>query len=284
MTLTVFFAVLFAALVHASWNGIIKQGSNKWQFMMLLSAGELVAGAVMVAMFPLPDIRAVGWLIASVSFHTLYKFALAWAYIYGDLSRVYPIARGGAQMLVLLISVAILAPLSLLIKEIRMLEIGGILLISVGILTMARGVFTGKESRALLPFALLAAVATAGYSITDGLGGRVAGSVSGYVGWLFLLDGIIFIGGGLWLNGRGIASVSRGDWGKGLTAGGLSVVAYWIAVWAMTIAPIALVSALRETSVAFALLIGVFILKERLSGEKIVAMGFILLGLVFMRI
>jgi len=250
MTIAVLLAVLFAALLHASWNAIIKFGDDKFQGMVLLSVAHGVIGLIMIAVFPMPSVGALPWLAASVGFHLWYKFFLSSAYERGDLSRVYPIARGAAPMLVLVFSALFLSDV------IETKEVVGIIAVGIGILIMARGVFTNGETVALLPFALASALGTAGYSIADGLGARASGDASGYVGWLFFLDALLFTLWGIQRRGLAIFPSETKVWALGFAAGLASVFAYWIAVWAMTVAPIALVAALRETSVMFAVVLG----------------------------
>lgn len=278
MSTGVFLAVLCAALLHASWNAIIKFGDDKMQGMVLLSIAHGLIGLGMVIIFPVPKPESYAWLAASIGFHLMYKLCLTAAYVHGDLSRVYPIARGTAPVLVLLASFLFLP------DAIALLQVLGVALVSFGILQMARGVFDLGESRKLLPFALGAAVGTAGYSISDGMGARAAGDASGYVGWLFLGDAVLFTIWGFYR--RGAAAVPRNPqvWGLGLLAGTGSVGAYWIAVWAMTVAPIALISALRETSVLFAVLIGLVLFKEPAERRKVWAAAIIVAGVVMMRL
>ena len=278
MTIGVFLAVLFAALLHASWNAVIKFGEDKMQGMIILSIAHGLIGLVMALVFPVPAPEAWGWLALSVLFHLLYKFCLTAAYRFGDLGRVYPIARGTAPVIVLAAGFFILP------DQITGLQIAAVILLAFGIIQMARGVFDLDEPRQLLPFALGSALGTAGYSIADGMGARASGDASGYVGWLFMGDALLFT---LWgLRSRGLAALPRSGriWGLGLAAGAGSVGAYWIAVWAMTVAPIALVTALRETSVLFAVLIGVLVLGERADARKLVAAVFIVAGVILIRI
>ena len=278
MSLAVFLAVLCAAALHATWNALIKFGGDKLQGMFLLSLGHGILALGMIAYFPAPDPASYGWLAASVAFHLFYKTMLTLAYQRGDLSRVYPIARGTAPLLVVIISLMFLA------DPLTTFAVVGVALVSFGILMMARGVFTSGENRSLLPFALLSAVGTMGYSIADGLGARASGDPSGYVGWLFLLDAMIFMIVAMFIRGRSIWKIQTRDWVSGLLAGVLSVLAYWIAVWAMTKAPIAMVTALRETSVLFAVCIGVVFLGEKFDRTKLLAALFIAAGVIAMRL
>jgi len=264
MSVGVFTAVLFAALLHASWNASIKVGDDKFQGMVLLSVAHGVIGLAMIMYFPAPDPQAWGLLALSVAFHVAYKSFLTAAYQRGDLSRVYPIARGTAPMLVLI------ASFYLLDDQITTRQIVGVTLIGIGILMMARGVFTSGESRALIPFALGSALGTAGYSLA--------------VGWLFFLDAFLFTLWGIWWRGIGIIPTAPRSLAIGLGAGAMSVGAYWIVVWAMTVAPIALVTGLRETSVMFAVLIGVVFLGEGADRGKLIAAMVILGGVILTRI
>lgn len=278
MTAFVFVAVLIAALLHACWNAIIKFGDDKLQGMVLLSVAHGLIGLMLIAIFPIPS-KESWWLLAgSVLFHLMYKTFLTFAYMRGDLSRVYPIARGTAPMIVLVISLIALSDVMLAS------QIFGIVLVGLGITLMAWGVFAHGEERALVPYALLAAVGTAGYSLFDGLGARVSGSVSGYIGWLFFLDAFLFTVGGVAIKGHAVLPKSVKIWMLGLIAGVCSVAAYWIAVWAMTLAPIALVTALREVSVLFAVLIGVLFFKDKAMLGKIFAGLVIVAGVIAIRL
>ena len=278
MTAFVFVAVLIAALLHACWNAIIKFGDDKLQGMLLLSVAHGIIGLMLIAIFPITS-KESWWLLAgSVLFHLMYKTFLTFAYMRGDLSRVYPIARGTAPMIVLVISLIALSDVMLAS------QIFGIVLVGLGITLMAWGVFAHGEERALVPYALLAAVGTAGYSLFDGLGARVSGSVSGYIGWLFFLDAFLFTVGGVAIKGHAVLPKSVKIWMLGLIAGVCSVAAYWIAVWAMTLAPIALVTALREVSVLFAVLIGVLFFKDKAMVGKIFAALVIVAGVIAIRL
>ena len=278
MTAFVFVAVLIAALLHACWNAIIKFGDDKLQGMVLLSVAHGLIGLMLIAIFPIPS-KESWWLLAgSVLFHLMYKTFLTFAYMRGDLSRVYPIARGTAPMIVLVISLIALSDVVLAS------QIFGIALVGLGITLMAWGVFAHGEERALIPYALLAAVGTAGYSLFDGLGARASGTVSGYIGWLFFLDAFLFTVGGVAIKGHAVLPKSVKIWMLGLIAGVCSVAAYWIAVWAMTLAPIALVTALREVSVLFAVLIGVLFFKDKAMVGKIFAGLVIVAGVIAIRL
>ena len=278
MSATVFLAVLFAAFLHAGWNALVKTGGDKFQAMFIMSTSQGAIGLLMTLALPLPSGQVWLWLLASGLVHSLYKFFLTSAYEHGDLSRVYPIARGLAPMLVALVGVFFLS------DELAVLEYIGIAALGVGIIAMARGVFSNGESQHMLRFAFASALMTACYSLIDGLGAREAGDATVFVAWMFLIDGIIFGSWGLWRQGRVLLSARRRDWLRGCMAGAASLGAYWIAVWAMTQAPIALVTALRETSILFAVLIGVVVFRERFDRAKAVATVLIVGGVVLTRV
>ena len=277
MTVWVLVAVMAAAFMHATWNALIKLGTSKLTSMLILTVVQGGFGLIIALTRPMPDPHVWLWLLASGVFHSAYKLFLAYAYEQGDLSRVYPIARGTAPMVVLAISALFLA------DKIAGWEYVGIIILGLGILLMARGVFSSGESRKLLPFALGSAMATAGYSIVDGLGAREAGDAVAYVGWLFALDAVFFTPCCLALRGRSVLQANRKAWIMGSIAAVFSYGAYVIAVWAMTVAPIALVAALRETSILFAVLIGAVAFGEKMNLQKGIAAALIVAGVIVTR-
>jgi drug/metabolite transporter (DMT)-like permease len=149
---------------------------------------------------------------------------------------------------------------------------------------MARGVFSDGENRRLLPFALGSACATAAYSLIDGMGARAAVSAGQYVAWLFIFDLVFFSVVSLVWKGRAVLAGTGPEWLTGSLAAAASYGAYAIAVWAMTRAPIALVAALRETSILFAVLIGWIAFGERMSLGKALAAALIVAGVMVTRL
>jgi len=278
MSFAVLLAVLGAALLHASWNAIIKTGLSKQTSMFLLSVGHAAIGICVAATKPFPVAEAWPWLLASGLIHMAYQLFLAFAYEQGDLSRVYPIARGAAPMMVLVVSLLFLS------DPIGTMDYVGILVLGLGIAFMARGVFTNGESRRLLPFAFGSAMATAGYTLADGLGARVAGDPLQYVGWLMMLSAAFYTPAAIALRGVEVIRASRRDWIMGLIAAAASFAAYAIAVWAMTVAPLALVAALRETSILFAVLLGWLLFGDKMDRGKVIAAVLIVSGVVLTRV
>lgn len=278
MSAAVFFAVLGAAALHAFWNALIRIGASKVTTMLVMTLVQGGLGGALTTRFVFPAADVWPWLVASGIFHAGYKIFLAFAYEQGDLSRVYPIARGAAPLMVLGVGAFALD------EGLSGQEIVAILILGLGILLMSRSVFTSGESVRLLPFALASAAMTAGYSLVDGIGARIGGDAAMYVAWLFLLDAIIFTPAIIVLRGPGVVRAAPRVWLLGSVAALLSYAAYAIAVWAMTEAPIALVAALRETSILFAVLIGWLAFGERMDRMKAVAAGLILLGVVLTRL
>ena len=278
MSLGVFLAVLAAAFLHALWNALIKLGTSKAGGMVILSIAEIPIGLSVALFRPLPDPQVWWWLIASGCTHFCYKSFLVFAYERGDLSRVYPIARGAAPMVVALIGAFALA------DAITTHEYLGITVLGAGILLMARGVFTQAEDRRLLPFALGSACATATYTLIDGLGARVSGDAIAYVAWVFVVDGLIFTTGMLLWKGGAVIPRQRKAWAVATVASAASYGAYAVSVWAMTVAPLAIVAALRETSILFAVLIGWLAFGEKMGAEKAIAALVIVTGVILTRI
>jgi drug/metabolite transporter (DMT)-like permease len=278
MSLPVFLAVLAAAFLHAMWNAMLKTGTSKVGGMLVLSLMEIPIGLAVATTRPALIHDAWPWVAASACTHFAYKLMLTFAYERGDLSRVYPIARGAAPMLVGIIgAIWITDPVS-------PAEYAGIITLGLGIALMARGVFTSGENRRLLPFALGSACATACYTLIDGIGARISGDAVAYIAWVFVADGLLFPITMVAMRGLGVVPRGARAWGMGAIASAASYGAYSVSVWAMTVAPIALVAALRETSILFAVLIGWLVFHERLGREKATAIGVITAGVILTRL
>lgn len=280
MSLIIFLAVLGAAFLHALWNALVRVGASRISAMVILSIVEIPIGLIVALTRPeiLPSLEVLPWVLATAFIHFAYKFCLANAYEVGDLSRVYPISRGAAPLMATLVGAFLLQDV------VTPMEYLGIFVLGIGILTMARGVFTDGESRKVLPYALGAAMATAGYTLVDGMGARVAGDAVAYVAWLYVLDGVTFALGMLALKGRKVVEAPARVWIAATAGSVASYGAYATAVWAMTVAPIALVAALRETSILFAVLIGWLVFGERMTRNKGLAALLIVAGVMLTRL
>ncbi|MFZ9200241.1 MAG: EamA family transporter [Paracoccaceae bacterium] len=278
MSLWVMLAVLGAAFLHALWNSLLKVGTSRMGAMVILSIGEIPIGLAMVMARPALDWSVAPWVIAAGCAHFFYKLFLTFAYERGDLSRVYPIARGSAPLIVGLVSPFFLPDV------ITPVEFAGIAVLGLGILLMAQGVFANGENRRLIPYALGSACATATYTLIDGQGARVAGDAVAYIAWVFVVDGLFFAGGMLAWKGAAVLPRQRKAWGVGMIAAAASFGAYAVSVWAMTIAPIAVVAALRETSILFAVMIGWLVFGEKMTRGKALAALVIVGGVMLTRL
>ena len=278
MSIFVFIAILGAAFLHASWNALIKNSTDKLKGMLVLTLMHGILGIFIAFFVEFPKSEVWPWLIASALFHVIYQGCLALAYNSGDLSRVYPIARGTAPILVLLIFYFIIE------TSMTHAEILGVLLLAFGVIGMAQGAFSNRENLVLLPYTLGAAIGTAGYTIFDGIGSRISTNPSSYIAWLFIITMPIFFSVIIIFKGLKIFKIEETTWKVGSVAGIFSFGSYWVAIWAMTQAPIPLVSALRETSILFAVLIGIVIFRDKTSSKKIIAASLILSGIIIVRL
>lgn len=279
MDLIVFFAVLAGAAMHAGWNALVKTGLDRTTSIFLLA---LIQGAISLALLPffaIPSALSWPWIAVSALLHSGYKIFLIRAYEHGDMSQVYPLARGSAPLIVALFGIFVLA------ENLTAAKFAAVCAIGFGVMLMSSRLGSGEAMpKKALFFALGTALFTASYTLVDGTGAQLSGTASGFTLWMFVGDGILMTIYALLLRGRGLFSALRGNLGSGAAAGALSLGSYWIAIWAFTLAPIALVAALRETSVLFAMLIAVFWLGEKASPRRWFAAALILAGIVMMRL
>ena len=276
----VFIAVLIAAACHASWNAVIKFGLDPFTTTALIAIMSGVVAAPLVPVFGLPPAAAWPWVIASVILHLGYYVGLTEAYRSGDMGQVYPIARGSAPLMTASASTLLLG---------EALGLGGwigIVVLAAGVVLMSLrgGRDIAKLDRRAVGFALFTAVTICAYSLVDGIGARTAGNAHAYTAALFVCDGLSMATFALLRRGSGVVVEMGRNWKAGLIGGALSLVAYWIAIWAMSVAPIALVAALRETSVLFGALIAVIVLREPLRASRIAAAVMIVIGLALIRL
>ena len=270
MSLSIAALVLCAALLHATWNALLKTSADRLGAMTLLTLGAGLGALPFVWLLPMPRPASWPYLALGVVLHAGYNLFLVRAYRVGDFAQVYPIARGASPLLVA-VGAALLVG-----EQMSAASWLGVALISLGILSLAE-LRRGMSLAGPLT-ALVTGVFIAGYTVVDGLGARLSGDALAYAGWLFLLDspaiGLIY-----WLRYRRLplGQGGRALWG-GLGAGVLSLLAYGIVIWAITQAPMGSVSALRETSVLFAALIGTVFLGEKLTLRRGLSCLFITLG------
>lgn len=267
MSTLVFSMVLGSAFLHALWNSLLKSGADKQAIMTAIVMWHVPCAIVGMSFAPMPDLASVPYILIGAVFHVAYQIFLLNAYKFGDLSQVYPVARGVAPMIVAVVSIAVLG------VALRGIDIMAIVLITTGLMSLA---LLRKDTGARNPKAVALALATgamiASYSLVDGMGARVAGTSLGYYGWLTILNAVFMLiytarapkAAQVALRGVMLKPVA-------IVGGAASYLAYSVVTWAFTQAPIALVTALRETSIIFALLLGVFVLNEKMSAAKVMA-------------
>jgi len=278
MSEMVFVAVIGAALLHAAWNALVKSGLDKTMSMGAIVLGHVPIALIALCFVPLPAVESLPYLLGGIFLHVGYQLFLLRSYQLGDLTQVYPIARGSAPLIVALFSVTVLG-VRLAPMEMLAIVIIGCGIISLALVRRADGQRNGNA--ALL--ALTTGLFIASYSVVDGLGARLAGTSLGYYSWLTMGNALITATYLALVSPATLPAILRKGRRILILGGGASFVAYAIVTWAFTQAPIALVTALRETSIVFALLIGVFFLKERLDLVKVVSTLTTLIGAALLR-
>jgi drug/metabolite transporter (DMT)-like permease len=276
----VFLLVLLAAVSHATWNAFVKAGEDKLVSLCLVIFTTSLPALLALPFLPLPAAQAWPYLIVSALVHYLYYAALVAAYRHGDLSLVYPIARGSAPMLVAAGAWLFAG------EDLSSWKWVGVLTVSFGIMSLARPSRTQAddgEAKAIV-FALLTGLTIAAYSLADGLGVRSSGAAFGYIAWLFVLSGLPMPLIIRWSRGGESVRLIRAHLKIGLFGGLISGLAYGIVIWAMSVAPIALVISLRETSVLIAAAIGSLFLKEAFGPRRIAAATVIVAGAALMHL
>ncbi|MGE5839728.1 MAG: DMT family transporter, partial [Deltaproteobacteria bacterium] len=270
--------VLLAALLHAAWNAFIKSGEDTLLETTLLVTGAGVIAGLILPLVPLPAQTSWFFLAASVAIHCVYFSLVALAYRTGELSFAYPMMRGSAPLFTAVLTVFVVG------DPLGTGGWSGILLLCAGILWLSRdGWKSANSQKHALAFALLNAAVIVAYTVVDGLGVRASGNAWSYVLWLFFLNTFPLLAIGFASNARAVFSTPLRGWMKGFGGGLCTVLAYGLALWAMTQAPIALVAALRETSVLIGTALGALLLKERFGPSRWFAAALITAGAVVMK-
>ncbi|WP_419785555.1 hypothetical protein [Pseudodesulfovibrio sp.] len=279
MSISVMTVVLLAALLHATWNFFVKNTADKHLSMTAVVLGHTPFAVAALCIAPMPDMAALPYILTGALLHVGYQLFLLNSYRLGDLSQVYPLARGSAPLIVAGVSITMLG------VHLTSMEITSVAAIATGIMSLvlvrrSDGLRNGRA--ALLSLATGGFIAS--YSLVDGLGARLAGTSLGFYGWLAIVDALVLAAYMRAAHPGLVTSVIRRNKGLALRGGGASFLAYAMVTWAFTMAPIPLVTALRETSIVFALLFGVFCLKERLDIMKVFATACTLTGVGLLRL
>ncbi|WP_202385593.1 DMT family transporter [Altericroceibacterium endophyticum] len=275
----VFFIVVLAAALHAAWNAMLKGGRDKYLGTAAVVIGQAIFAVPTLFLVPAPDPSSFVLIVAGIGLHLGYQFFLMASYRAGDLTQVYPLARGSAPLIVALVSVVFLGVV------LQTIELTAVLMIGLGIMSIALvGKNDGLHHRKAAVLALLTGCFIASYSLVDGLGARQAGTALGYYGWLTIGNAVAFCAITAVVRPSILKRIPKEGLRLTMFGGGASYVAYALVIWSFTQAPIALVTALRETSIVFALLIGVFVLREKLSLAKVASTVVVSAGVLMTRL
>ena len=278
MDLNVFIAVIFAAFLHATWNGMVKSHEDKYVAIASIVLGHVPASIIIIYFLPLPTLESIPYIIISAFIHQGYQWFLLTAYRHGDYTKVYPIARGSGPVIVTIVSLLFLGVI------LSRYELIGIVIVSIGILSLSFQNSEALRNKKAIFFALLTGLFIGLYSMIDGYGARVSMSPLSYIGFSFILNALMFP---FFLKFMDQPNITKRVFNKAkslfIIGGTFSYIVYAIVVWGFTKAPIPLVSTLRETSIIFALLIGTFFLKERFTILKSISIFTIFVGVIFLK-
>ena len=300
LPLSVTLAVLAAAVTHATWNAIAHGIKDQLLAFGLIGAGGILVAIPLVIVSPFPLSACWPYLLASIVIHVFYNLLLMRSYRYGEFGQVYPLARGTSPLVVTVLAAVFAA------ERPSAAQVAGVLVVSCGLTLLVLAGRTGRRVAArggsgggsgggagrgggLGRAALVAAVGTgltiAAYTTVDGLGVRLSGSSVAYIGWLMLLESLCVPA---WALARRrhvlLSGTSRRVLGSGLLAGGLSVLAYGLVLWAQTRGDLAPIAALRETSVIFGAVIGTVVFREPFGRWRIAATLLVVIGVLLLNV
>ena len=275
---SIFFIVLFASFTHAIWNGMVKNHQDKAIAISGIVFGRLPLSIIAIIFLPLPTAESIPYLIISVIIHQGYQWFLLSSYEIGDLTKVYPIARGTGPLVATIISISFLG---LVLDSLIILSIG---FVCGGILTLS--LFDkSKKNYQIIKYSLLTGLCIGLYSITDGYGARVSLSAVSFISWTFIINAFLHPLVISLKNEKNIIERVKKNGKKMFFIGGsLDYLTYMIIVWAFTKAPIPMVGALRETSIFFSIFIGYFFLKEKITPVKILSISLVLAGVIGLKL
>ena len=279
MDINVFMAVMVAAILHSAWNGMVKKHKDKVISVSAIVFGHVPIAIVVMLFVPLPTLESVPYIIFSVIIHQGYQWYLISAYKFGDLTKVYPIARGTGPIIATLISIGLLGVL------ISKFQIVSIILISFGIVLLGLLSKNSIKNNKVTFYSLATGFFIGLYSLIDGYGARISLSPLSFLGWSFVLNALIFPFTLKFMNYSNVFIRVMKEAKHIFWLGGtVSYIVYAIIVWSFTKAPIPLVSALRESGIIFSIIIGIFFLNEKISIYKVISIILIFLGVVGLKI
>jgi drug/metabolite transporter (DMT)-like permease len=276
MPITVFGIVLLAAALHATWNAIVKGAGDKLLATIMVAAAASTLSALALPFLTQPSTASWPYIAVSSLLQIVYFVLVARTYHSADMSQTYPLMRGTAPLLVAAIGLLWMG------EHLAATAWLGVGVICLGILSMALAGRQSAQGRGTA-LALLTAIMIAGYTLIDGAGVRLSGTPAAYALWEFLVTGIPLLAWVLVARRRAFVANVRKYGVLGLAGGFGTLASYGLALWAMTVAPVAVVAALRETSILFGTLIAITVLKEQVGRGRIVAACGIALGAMLLR-
>ena len=275
----VFTAVIIASMFHATWNGMVKKHSNKVTALSAIILGHVPLSIIAVIFLPMPSFDSLSYIIVSAFIHQGYNWFLLKSYSVGDLTKVYPIARGFGPIIATIISIFFLG---LIISKASILSIS---LVCAGILIISLFGYKTINNLNIIKYSLITGFFIGLYTVIDGYGARVSLSAISYMSWGFILSAMLFP---ILLKINKYDNIFRNiiNDGKAIfwIGGSISYLVYGVVIWGFTKAPIPMVSALRESSIVFVIFIGIFFLDEKINLAKIISIILIFFGVIGLKI
>ncbi len=274
MDIFIYVSLLVAALCHAGWNVVLKSADDKIHSMALIGGFTSLVSLCFLPFTSILPFEIYIFMFVSFAVHFVYKLCLIEAYKIGDFAQIYPIARGTAPLVILVMAFIFLG------ETVSFLSLGFIVILVFGVCLASYSGDNIRLEKKAIGFALATAFFIACYSVIDGIAVRYSGDVFSYVIWLMFFDGVIFFLFSYYRCGSSIISPLVRQWRSGVIGGVLILLAYGIALWAMTKVSLALVASIRETSILFAIFLAWFCVKERISKYQILSVLLILVGVI----
>ena len=275
----VFTAVIIASMFHATWNGMVKKHSNKVTALSAIILGHVPISIIAVIFLPMPSFDSLPYIIVSAFIHQGYNWFLLKSYSVGDLTKVYPIARGFGPIIATIISIFFLG---LIISKASILSIS---LVCSGIIIISLFGYKTINNLNIIKYSLITGFFIGLYTVIDGYGARVSLSAISYMSWGFILSAMLFP---ILLKINKYDNIFRNiiNDGKAIfwIGGSISYLVYGVVIWGFTKAPIPMVSALRESSIVFVIFIGIFFLDEKINLAKIISIILIFFGVIGLKI
>ncbi len=279
MTLQLTLLVLLAAAMHATWNTLIKRSHDRLAELAIVNFFSAVGAVAALPWVGIPDPASWGYIVASIIIHTGYYYLLLQAYRVGDLSHVYPLARGVSPLVVALLSGAIAD------EALSYGQIAGVLVISLSVASLALdGRWQQRHELKPVLYAVGTGFMIGGYTLVDGTGARLSGNAPAYIAWLFALDCLPLMAVALLLRWRTAGAVLKAQWRTGALGGALALGAYGTVIWALSLGAMAPIAALRETSVVMAAIIGTTLLGEPFGRRRVLAAVGVAGGVIILRV